>query len=86
MEWLRIFWNKRKSEYNERHEKAIRERAKDLYQIVEYENQLWYTYNDSLFAPCSIIVGNEKGEFSSTECVAMLNTIRSLYVSRQIQK
>lgn len=86
MEWLRIFWNQRKSEHNERHEKMIRERAKELYQIVEYENQLWFTYNGSLFAPCSLIVGNEKGEFSSTECVAMLNTIRSLYVSRQIQK
>jgi hypothetical protein len=64
----------------------IRERAKELYQIVEYENQLWFTYNGSLFAPCSLIVGNEEGEFSSTECVAMLNTIRSLYVSLQIQK
>ena len=86
MEWLRIFWSQRKSEHNERHEKMIRERAKELYQIVEYENQLWFTYNGSLFAPCSLIVGNEKGEFSSTECVAMLNTIRSLYVSLQIQK
>jgi hypothetical protein len=86
MEWLRIFWSQRKSEHNERREKMIRERAKELYQIVEYENQLWFTYNGSLFAPCSLIVGNEKGEFSSTECVAMLNTIRSLYVSLQIQK
>lgn len=86
MEWLRTFWNQRKSEHNERREKMIMERAKELYQIVEYENQLWFTYNGSLFAPCSLIVGNEKGEFSSTECVAMLNTIRSLYVSLQIQK
>lgn len=86
MEWLRIFWSQRKSEHNERREKMIREMAKELYQIVEYENQLWFTYNGSLFAPCSLIVGNEKGEFSSTECVAMLNTIRSLYVSLQIQK
>lgn len=86
MEWLRIFWSQRKSEHNERREKTIRERAKELYQIVEYENQLWFTYNGSLFAPCSLIVGNEKGEFSSTECVAMLNTIRSLYVSLQIHK
>lgn len=82
MTWLKDVWTRRKSKYNKNREKYVIDRAKEIYQITEYNHQLWYTYNGALFAPCSIVIRNNDGEFSSTACVALLNTIRDLYVER----
>ena len=82
MGWLKELYDKSHNKRVKVHNKKVEEAASHIYQITEYENQLWFTYNGSLFAPCSIVVGNNNGEFSSTECVALLNTIRELYVER----
>lgn len=82
MGWLKELYDKSHKKRIEVHNKKVEEEASHIYQITEYENQLWFTYNGSLFAPCSIIVGNNDGGFSSTECVALLNTIRDMYVGR----
>lgn len=82
MGWLKDLYDKSHKRRVENHNKRVEETASHIYQITEYENQLWFTYNGSLFAPCSIIVGNNDGEFSSSECVGMLNVIRELYVKR----
>lgn len=82
MGWLKELYDKSHEKRVKVHNKRVEEAASHIYQITEYENQLWFTYNGSLFAPCSIVVGNNNGEFSSTECVALLNTIRDLYVQR----
>lgn len=82
MGWLKELYDKSHKKRIEVHNKKVEEEASRIYQITEYENQLWFTYNDSLFAPCSIIVGNNDGEFSSSECVGMLNVIRELYIKR----
>ena len=82
MGWLKELYDKSHKKRVKVHNKRVEEAASHIYQITEYENQLWFTYNGSLFAPCSIVVGDNNGEFSSTECVALLNTIRDLYVQR----
>jgi ribosomal protein S19 len=82
MGWLKDLYDKSHKRRVENHNKRVEETARQLYQITEYHHQLWFTYNGSLFAPCSVVVGNNSGEFSSTECVALLNTIRELYVQR----
>jgi len=82
MGWLKELYDKSHNKRVKVHNKRVEEAASHIYQITEYENQLWFTYNGSLFAPCSIVVGDNNGEFSSTECVALLNTIRDLYVQR----
>ena len=82
MGWLKELYDKSHNKRVKVHNKRVEEAANHIYQITEYENQLWFTYNGSLFAQCSIVVGNNNGEFSSTECVALLNTIRELYVER----
>ena len=82
MGWLKELYDKSHKKRIEVHNKKVEEEASHIYQITEYENRLWFTYNGSLFAPCSIVVGDNNGEFSSTECVALLNTIRDLYVQR----
>ena len=82
MGWLKELYDKSHEKRVKVHNKRVEEAASHIYQITEYENQLWFTYNGSLFAPCSIVVGDNNGEFSSTECVALLNTIRDLYVQR----
>ena len=82
MGWLKELYDKSHEKRVKVHNKRVEEAASHIYQITEYENQLWFTYNGSLFAPCSIVVGNNDGEFSSSECVGMLNVIRELYVKR----
>ena len=82
MGWLKELYDKSHEKRIKVHNKKVEDEASHIYQITEYENQLWFTYNGSLFAPCSIIVGNNDGEFSSSECVGMLNVIRELYVKR----
>lgn len=82
MGWLKELYDKSHEKRVKVHNKRVEEAASHIYQITEYENQLWFTYNGSLFAPCSIIVGNNEGEFSSSECVGMLNVIRELYIKR----
>lgn len=82
MGWLKELYDKSHEKRVKVHNKRVEEAASHIYQITEYGNQLWFTYNGSLFAPCSIVVGDNNGEFSSTECVALLNTIRDLYVQR----
>ena len=82
MGWLKELCDKSHKKRIEVHNKKVEEEASHIYQITEYKNQLWFTYNGSLFAPCSIVVGNNDGEFSSSECVGMLNVIRELYVKR----
>jgi hypothetical protein len=82
MGWLKELYDKSHEKRVKVHNKRVEDAASNIYQITEYENQLWFTYNGSLFAPCSVVVGNNSGEFSSTECVALLNTIRELYVQR----
>ena len=82
MGWLKELYDKSHKKRIEVHNKRVEEEASHIYQITEYENQLWFTYNGSLFAPCSIVVGNNEGVFSSTACVEFLNAIRELYVER----
>ena len=82
MGWLKELYDKSHEKRVKVHNKRVEEEASHIYQITEYENQLWFTYNGSLFAPCSIVVENNEGEFSSTACVAFLNAIRELYVER----
>lgn len=52
--------------------------AKILYQITEHEGQLWFTYNGSLFSPCSLLCDD-------TSPVAMLGVLRKLYVERVVK-
>ena len=49
------------------------ERAADLYQIREYESQLWLTFNGNLICPCSML---------NDEPVVALNVMRKMYVER----
>jgi len=55
MSWIKEYWESLKRDRKERHNKAIKERANDIYQITEYCGKLWFTYNGSLFCPCDMM-------------------------------
>ena len=46
-----------------------------LYQVQEYQGELWLTYSDNLVCPCSML---------KSEPVESLAKMRELYVERKI--
>ena len=57
----------------ERKEKGISERAKEVFQICEYEGETWLTHGGQLILPTS---------FLSDDPIRILNQIRKAYVER----
>lgn len=57
-------------------EKELVARAKDLYQIKEYDGETWLTFNDVLILPTSMIQG---------DIIMVLNQMRASYVERNLQ-
>lgn len=55
MNWIKEYWESLKRDRKERHNKAVKERANDIYQITEHCGKLWFTYNGSLFCPCDMM-------------------------------
>lgn len=66
-----------KEKREERKRIDVKERARELFQIREYNGQLWFTYNGSLFCPCSLMGDVENG-------VNILEKIRNLYIERNL--
>ena len=60
--------------------KIAKEEATRLFQIREYNHLLWLTYDKHLIAPFSMICNGE----DANECIALINTIRDLYVEMVI--
>ena len=57
--------------------KRIEERAREIFQITEFGGQLWFTCNNMLYCPCSLI-----GE--AKDAVTHLNALRKLYIDRHV--
>lgn len=53
------------------------ERACELYQVCEYNGELWLTYSDNLICPASML---------KPAPVDAVNDMRSLYVARRNRK
>lgn len=49
----------------------VKERANELFQICEYKNKIWLTYNEHLICPI---------EMMGTDAVETLGRLRNLYV------
>lgn len=81
MKWLDNIFKDFKKSSDDRSKKKAEQHAKYLYQIEEYEGQLWFTCNGTLFCPCSLACGDDNTEGKR---VAMLNMIRELYVHRSL--
>lgn len=58
----------------------LKETADDMFQIREYDNELWFTHNGFLYAPCKLVCGENK------DYVAVLAELRRLYIQRKTQK
>lgn len=65
---------KYKKETEERKNEAAREQAKEMFQITEYLNEFWITYNGILFCPCKL--------FNSNDAIDTLAKIRYEYLKR----
>jgi hypothetical protein len=67
--------NSLKDKRNEAHEKNVRKRAELMFQVTEYDHELWFTHNGMLFCPCCMISG---------EPTDVLSKLRSLYYERNV--
>ena len=81
MKWFENIVRNLKKSSDCKSKKKAEERAKYIYQIEEYNGQLWYTCNGMLFCPCSLACGDDDSE---SKRVALLNMIRELYVRRSL--
>lgn len=80
MSWLENIIVKYKKKWNKNTVIATKAEAYRLYQIKEYNSHLWLTYNDVLIVPFDLICDPSK----TAQCIALLETIRDLYVERMI--
>lgn len=51
----------------------IEEEAKEIFQLKEYESQVWLTYRGALICPVRLIEG---------DTIVSLNVMRSMYIER----
>lgn len=51
----------------------IEEESKEIYQVKEFESQLWLTYRGALICPTKLLEG---------DAIASLNVMRSMYIER----
>jgi hypothetical protein len=80
MGWLRNLIENRKEKWQKNAAKIAKEEAIRLFQIREHNHLLWLTYDGHLIAPFSILCNGE----DVNECIALINTIRDLYVEMAI--
>lgn len=57
----------------EQRKKEALEAANNLYQVCEFENELWLTYNGNLVCPCSML---------KDDAVEAVRKMRELYIER----
>lgn len=78
MEFIRTFFENLRKKRIERRNRRIEQVARIMFEIEEYDGQLWFTCNDVLFCPCSLLSGDK-----DESAVDMLITIRNLYIERR---
>lgn len=74
MEWIKNFIEQQRLKQKERKEKEVEKRAEEIYQVTEYDGELWFTYNGHLFCPCGLL--------SCSDVVDEVEKIRELYIKR----
>lgn len=65
-----------KEKFREDKNKRIENHANELYQITEYKGELWLTFNSSLVAPFSLLLGKDYTD----KCVTLVNNMRSVFI------
>jgi hypothetical protein len=78
MGWLRDIIENRKKNWHKNAIKFAKEEATRLFQIGEHNSLLWLIYDGHLIAPFAMLCNGD----DANECVALINTIRDLYVKR----
>lgn len=71
-----IFCEYKKTKEQKRIER-IKKRAIEIFQITEYNGQLWFTYDNFLYCPC-LMIGNEP--------INALSMLREQYIERKIKE
>lgn len=71
MENEKGFWKRVAQRLNAQNVDAIKERAADIFQIMEYSGKLWFTYNGFPFCPCDMM---------KDEPLVALNKLREGYI------
>ena len=77
MENEKGFWKRVAQRLNAQNVDAIKERAADIFQIMEYSGKLWFTYNGFPFCPCDMM---------KDEPLVALEKLRSTYVKHHTKQ
>ena len=77
MKSISEFLRERKEYQQQKRIERIKKRAIEIFQITEYNGQLWFTYDNFLYCPCSMI-GNEP--------INALSMLREQYIERKIKE
>lgn len=68
----------RSQKKRERNRKRAEYRAREIFQIIEYRGEFWYTCNSVLLCPCSFI--------TDEPVITFVERLRSIYVEREMNK
>ena len=77
MKSISEFLRERKEYQQQKRIERIKKRAIEIFQITEYNGKLWFTYDNFLYCPCSMI-GNEP--------INALSMLREQYIERKIKE
>ena len=61
----------------EKAKEQAEQEAEDLFQIAEYDGDVWLTFDDNLVCPCYML---------KSDVIASLNIMRELYIKRNIKE
>lgn len=73
MNWIKEYFERLRISRQNNRDMYVKERANDIYQITEYCDRLWFTYNGNLFCPCDMM---------KKEPLDALRELRSSYIAR----
>lgn len=76
--WIRDFVKRQRTRVSKKRIDGAVIRANEIFQITEYDGQLWFTHNGCLFCPCNMLVGSE----TQFDYVTFITKIREMYVER----
>ena len=77
MAWYSNLQGKWTESCKNRKERLTRNRASYIFQLSEYNNEIWLTYNTSLICPMSMFNGN---------MMEVINKIRGEYITRELKR
>ena len=80
IEWIDKIFVRIKERRKEFHQRCVKERANELFQVKEQDGLLWLTYDGNLVMPFCFMCDDRQAS-----CIEKLTAIREQYIDRNIK-